>query len=911
MTGAEADKSPITAPPVSPERPNLVEISVPQPASPLRIIWLMACLGLRRKWNLIAAQMSRKKKKPDAEGKRKATPGKKRSAIILWVILGPILLFQCLSLSSMFLGRLGKQAEERRFTADGQIITVGLETYAVIKEQGQYLRGKWSSEEEYNEIWKKHGDKLWQALWTEVAQKETMEGRTTDDLEVGKKKAERLWDHFHKNGAAGFRPTKHRGLAVLIPSWPEAEDEALFIRGAALLLLCLGVCVLLSSLGSTNQDLGRVEWSMEFLFTLPVSSKVLFTAKSFEYVLGDFYTWLLTFPFLLAFFLCAGLGWGALPISLAAAAGVGLMLGAVRAVTETWLRIKFSVFQLKNIQAACTFFGILSFFFLLWVVMARPTPMFFLDWAAALPSLALWNPFSMPALLFQNGGLAWLACVALTAWTAVLTAVAIGGAARFVRDGLVVAGGPYQGTRQKPRFKPTTAKSDDSRPLLHGIVAKELRLLVRDKNFLMQTLVVPVLVLGFQVMLNPNLVRGAAGNLQHAAALGFGLGTYALIFSAFNILVVEGQSLWLLYTFPRDLNKMLLQKTFLWCGFAVLYVLLAIAATTIFSGSLDLRLLDYGVTAVVGVVIYAFIAAALGVMGSDPLATEPKKRIRPEMAYLYLLLASFFGYALYAPSPWGRLVQMVLSTLAAMALWQKVRDRLPYLLDPTDAPPPRISLSDGLIAALAFFVLQGLLFMILHHAELPLGAALMWAFSLAGILTALFAFYIFWRSKVPNLFVSVGLRRDPNCPSAAGMNAVPLGLLAGLAAAGFGILYLWSIEFIPPLRELKAETLKAAQSTAELGWWWLAGLTVVAAPFCEEFIFRGLIHRGLRRSFGVWPAVLASAAIFAVVHQPLSVIPVFGLGMATAICFERSGLLVAPIIAHMVYNAIILSVSGG
>jgi membrane protease YdiL (CAAX protease family) len=99
--------------------------------------------------------------------------------------------------------------------------------------------------------------------------------------------------------------------------------------------------------------------------------------------------------------------------------------------------------------------------------------------------------------------------------------------------------------------------------------------------------------------------------------------------------------------------------------------------------------------------------------------------------------------------------------------------------------------------------------------------------------------------------------------------------------------------------------------TAELGWCWLVGLMVVAAPFCEEFIFRGLIHRGLRRSFGVWPAVLASAAIFAVVHQPLSVIPVFGLGVATAICFERSGLLVAPIVVHMVYNAIILSVGGG
>jgi membrane protease YdiL (CAAX protease family) len=30
-------------------------------------------------------------------------------------------------------------------------------------------------------------------------------------------------------------------------------------------------------------------------------------------------------------------------------------------------------------------------------------------------------------------------------------------------------------------------------------------------------------------------------------------------------------------------------------------------------------------------------------------------------------------------------------------------------------------------------------------------------------------------------------------------------------------------------------------------------LAVIAAPVFEEFIFRGLIFGGLRRSFGVWP----------------------------------------------------------
>ena len=52
---------------------------------------------------------------------------------------------------------------------------------------------------------------------------------------------------------------------------------------------------------------------------------------------------------------------------------------------------------------------------------------------------------------------------------------------------------------------------------------------------------------------------------------------------------------------------------------------------------------------------------------------------------------------------------MVLTALVALALWQKARDRFPYLLDPSAAPPARVSLADGLIAALMFFVLQALI----------------------------------------------------------------------------------------------------------------------------------------------------------------------------------------------------------
>jgi membrane protease YdiL (CAAX protease family) len=84
-------------------------------------------------------------------------------------------------------------------------------------------------------------------------------------------------------------------------------------------------------------------------------------------------------------------------------------------------------------------------------------------------------------------------------------------------------------------------------------------------------------------------------------------------------------------------------------------------------------------------------------------------------------------------------------------------------------------------------------------------------------------------------------------------------------------------------------------------------LAVVAAPLCEEFIFRGLIYGGLRRSMKAPQAMLMSAAIFAVVHPPLSMLPVFVLGLCTAWTYERSKTLLAPMLVHATYNAVILS----
>ena len=551
--------------------------------------------------------------------------------------------------------------------------------------------------------------------------------------------------------------------------------------------------------------------------------------------------------------------------------------------------------RLKNVQALCTLVGTLLWLAILAIAIARPTPSFFLRLAPQVPPAFLWNPLSLPVLLAGGGG---AAAMLMGALAVLVPLAAVELCSRLVRDGLLTTSGTFQGTRRASATPTVTER----KPLVRGVLSKDLRLLFRDRNFLVTTLVVPVILFGFQVILNPALIRGVTGDYRHAATLAFGLGAYILMSSAFHILSVEGGALWLLYTFPRELHSILLEKTVLWAGVALVYAGIVLGVTAVLNRSLDSEAIALGVTAAVGVVLSAFVAGALGTLAADPLQNEPQRKIRPEILYLYMLLSSMYGYAIYGPSSWARLVQVVLSALLVLALWQKVRDRLPYLLDPTEMPPPSIALSDGLIATLAFFVLQGVFTLGMAGAGIPLAQSLLIAYVAAGGLVAVFTLYVFWRHKVPRLLEAVGFRS----PSSSFFRSLGLGALAGAAAAALGAGYLWVLPRVEALKTLTQETLEQAKQLPEMGTTGIVLLTVVAAPLFEEYLFRGLVFKGLRRTMTPAFAILASAAIFAIVHPPVSFVPVFGLGVAAALAFEGSGSLLAPILTHALYNGAVV-----
>ena len=263
--------------------------------------------------------------------------------------------------------------------------------------------------------------------------------------------------------------------------------------------------------------------------------------------------------------------------------------------------------------------------------------------------------------------------------------------------------------------------------------------------------------------------------------------------------------------------------------------------------------------------------------------------MKPAYVYLYMTLAALYVYAIVTPQPVQRIIFMVLSMLLAAALWQKARDQLGYLLDPDASPPPRVSTSDGLIAAMLFFVAQAVAAAIIIGRGRVTGAAVLFAFSIGGAVTYGLMRSVYAKAKTEGVPRILG-----------GENRPLLGMAGGLAAGAAGVLYLFGLDALDLL-----ESTRTSNSYASLGLWTLP-LALIAAPLFEEFIFRGLIFGGLRRSFGLWSATLASAALFAIVHPAVSIIPVFVLGACAALVYERSRSLLAPMIVHAVYNACVV-----
>lgn len=76
-------------------------------------------------------------------------------------------------------------------------------------------------------------------------------------------------------------------------------------------------------------------------------------------------------------------------------------------------------------------------------------------------------------------------------------------------------------------------------------------------------------------------------------------------------------------------------------------------------------------------------------------------------------------------------------------------------------------------------------------------------------------------------------------------------------------------------------------------------------PILEEMLHRGVVYTRLRRMTGVWPSVIISALIFAILHfNVVQFVYALLLGIVFALLVEKTGKLYIAVLAHMVANTL-------
>ncbi|GJI95331.1 hypothetical protein RugamoR57_20490 [Duganella caerulea] len=687
---------------------------------------------------------------------------------------------------------------------------------------------------------------------------------------------------------------RHQDLERAATQLHKAPFQPELTRGLTMALTLLFALAVLLPLGS--KELGQPDWDLEWLVTMPVERPTLLWGRLLERSASNISGVFALMPPLGIIGWYSGMGWFS-PLAALAALLVLLPLAALlHTLADTGLRMWLPASQLRNLQAITGLFSMPLMYFVMALGMPGASG-FVLEWARAFPAWAGWTPPGLVLQAMQASSLAQagLAIALLLAQTAVLLWAGVALMQYQLRNGVV-----NSGARESVRRKPQVASSGGGRlsRAFTPIKRRELRLLSRDRNFLFQTLLLPVIIVVSQLVFNGKLNSFAELGEHHtvAAAIAFGIGVYMLMLSAFQTLNNEGQVLWLLYTVPRSIESVLKEKAQLWGVLTMIYPLIIVGISAWYTRHFEWSMLALLLIVFAGLPIYSLIAVSLGVFACDPQAVDVRTRVRPTYVYLYMLLASFYTWSIYSDVWSQKLVVMVLVASLALALWQKARDALPYLLDPAAAPPPRVSTSDGLIAATAFFIMQGLIALFMMNAmEMPALPAVTIAFAASGLLVYLLIRFIYWRSKTAGV---PAILRGGDMKLTLGY-----GAMAAVVACAVGLAYLTGLQHSALWADIAKQSTASAPVVSR---GWLLALAVLAAPLCEEFIFRGLIYGGLRRSMSAMPAMAMSAAIFAVVHPPMSMLPVFVLGLCAAWTYERSKTLLGPMLVHAVYNAVVL-----
>jgi membrane protease YdiL (CAAX protease family) len=442
-----------------------------------------------------------------------------------------------------------------------------------------------------------------------------------------------------------------------------------------------------------------------------------------------------------------------------------------------------------------------------------------------------------------------------------------------------------------------------SDPLLH----KEWLWLKRDRGALVQLIGVPLFLAGFQYFNVRNMVGGVELTWNKLAAIVVGMGAYMLFIAGPRALLSEGQALGLTLSWPRSLEDTLRMKVRLVFAMVSSMVWLSLGFLIWMFPADAFKLLAVAI----GWLLLGLCIAekAVTLIGSPSHAGEPEP-LPPSQIWAASLGNLTFAIALFT-GQWPLAgAAIVLNWIFAGALWQGFRHRLPYLFDPASEPelrPPTILSS--LVAIVALMEL-GIVFMVLFALVVGHDGAMFAQAMGYGAAAIVVSIYVLRWHRKRGVALAEILRFDDSSglvPLGACMVAAAIG--GGLGIVGIGYQHLLLSAPWPELREPLSKTIEFFALYPEMRIAY-AIMAVGFAPWVEEFLFRGLMFRAMLPQWGLGASVLASSAFFTILHPAMAWPLVFSLGAINAYLFAKTRRLLPCVILHMIYNAVIVGLTG-
>ena len=465
---------------------------------------------------------------------------------------------------------------------------------------------------------------------------------------------------------------------------------------------------------------------------------------------------------------------------------------------------------------------------------------------------------------------------------------------------------------------PSARRKGEARFGKEPLYRKEFLWFIRDRSAIVQTILIPLTVAGFQLFNLGRVLSQAQGAWNYLCGTGILFGTYFLWILGPKSLASEGTALWIALTWPRGLESLLKAKAWLWSLISSCMVALVLCYAAFLFPTESGKILLVGVGWFFFGRSMAEKSVTLVTVTSESGEVQKIPWGRRGAAQLGMLT---FAIGVLTQQWHVAIMGIVYSYITAAAMWENFRARLPYLYDPwSEKIPPPPTLMNAMIAISILVeggaVITGILVVAAGRENIAVAQAISY-----GICAVIVSYGVSeflknrgvvarevwgWQpagipeSKSEPWWFGYGPRDGKLVPSL--IVAVSGGLFLGLIAHG----YLAVLAHLPATAEIirKSQEQMAKIPNLRISY---AIVAVFFAPFAEEYLFRGLLFRALDREWGGWRAVVGSAAFFAIYHQPLSWLPVALLGVTNALLFKKTGRLAAAVVLHMVYNAVVLT----